>query len=116
MKAFLIDPYALKVGEVEYSGDYKDIYTLTDCQIFTCLTFNEEEDTLYLDDEGLINDKEKAFFRIVGTPRGETYPLVGKALVLGCNEEGDAVEPKITLEKLRKQVQFIPALLVRQFV
>jgi hypothetical protein len=106
----------MSVEEVQYSGDYKDVYTLTDCQTFTCLTFNEDEDTLFLDDEGLINGKEQAFFRLVDTPSGDTYPLVGKALVLGCNEEGESVEPKITLEGLRKQVQFIPALLVRQFV
>ena len=116
MKAYLIDPYAMTVEEVQYSGDYNDIYALTDCQTFTCLTFNEDEDTLFLDDEGLINGKEQAFFRLVDTPSGDTYPLVGKALVLGCNEEGESVEPKITLEGLRNQVQFIPALLVRQFI
>ena len=116
MKAFLIDPYAMTVTEVQYGGDYNEIYKLTDCDIFTCVTFNEHEDSIFIDDEGLINGKEQAFFRVVDTPRGPSYPLVGKGLVLGTNEEGESVEPKVTLEQLKKQIQFIPAILVRQFV
>ena len=116
MRAFLIDPYALDITEVQYNGDYKTIYKLIDADIFTCVTFNEEEDTIFIDDEGMINGKEQAFFRVVGTPSGDSYPLVGKGLVLGTNEDGESVEPKVTLEKLRKQIQFIPAILVRQFI
>lgn len=116
MKAFLIDPYEATIKEVQYGGDYNEIYDLIDCQIFTCVTFTEDEDTIFVDDEGLVNGKEQAFFRVVDTPRGPSYPLVGKGLVLGTNEEGDSVEPKITLEKLKKKIQFIPAFLVRQFV
>jgi hypothetical protein len=116
MKAFLIDPYAMTVTETTYSGNYNEIYGKIDCSIFTCVTFNDEEDTVFIDDEGLVNGKEQAFFRIIDTPRGDTYPLVGKGLVLGTDEDGESVEPKITLEKLKKQIQFIPAILVRQFI
>lgn len=116
LKAFLIDPYAMTVTETTYSGDYNDIYEKIDCEIFACVTFNDDEDTIYIDDEGLVNGKEQAFFRIINTPQGNTYPLVGKGLVLGTDEEGATVEPKITLEKLKKQIQFIPPILVRQFI
>ena len=116
MKAFLIDPYTQTVTATTYSGDYNDIYGKIDCDIFTCVTFNEDEDTIFIDDEGLVNGKEQAFFRVIDTPSGDSYPLMGKGLVLGTNEEGESVEPKVTLEKLKRQIQFIPAILVRQFI
>ena len=116
MKAFLIDPYEATIKEVQYKGDYNEIYDLIDAEIFTCVSFNEEEDNIFIDDEGMINGKDQAFFRVIDTPAGDTYPLIGKGLVLGTNEDGESVEPKITLEQLKKQVQFIPAVLIHQFI
>ena len=34
-------------------------------------------------------------------------PLAGKALVLGCNEEGDSVAPKTSFEDLVGDIHFI---------
>ena len=39
MKAYLIDPYETKVTEIEYSGNYEDIYKLIDCHTFDCVGF-----------------------------------------------------------------------------
>ena len=109
MKAYLIDPYECTITQVEYSGDFEEIYKLIDCDYFDCVGFNEFRDTLYVDDEGLYKDN-KEFFMIDGYPQ----PLVGKALVLGTNREGDSIAPKISLTKLKKMVQFIPSIFIRE--
>ena len=53
MKAYLIDPEKEEVTEVEYSGDYKDIYKLIDCSTFDIVGITPEGDCIYIDDDGL---------------------------------------------------------------
>jgi hypothetical protein len=109
MKAYLIDPYNCSITQVKYSGDYNDIYNLIDAKYFDCVGFNEFRDTLYVDDEGLYKDN-KEFFMIEGYPQ----PLVGKALVLGCDRNGNSIAPKISLTKLRNMVSFIPSIFIME--
>lgn len=99
MKAYLIDPFAKNVTEVNYDGNYKNIYKLISSETnpvstFTCVNVNEAEDTVFVDDEGLLGDmNSQQFFTLNG------YPLAGKGLVLGTNEDGDSVEPSISLKE-----------------
>jgi hypothetical protein len=109
MKAYLIDPYEHTITEVEYSGDYTDIYKLIDASCFDCVGFNKFKDTLYIDDEGLYKE-HKEFFMIEGYPQ----PLVGKALVLGTNAHGNSIAPKISLTKLKSMVDFIPSIFITE--
>jgi hypothetical protein len=101
MKAFLIDPFTQTINEVDYNGDYKSIYSLIsssaiNVDTFTCVNLNEQEDTIFVDDEGLLKDlNSQRFFTVNG------HVLAGKGLVLGTNEEGESVSPKITIEQLR---------------
>jgi hypothetical protein len=106
MKAYLIDPYEHSITGVDYSGDYKDIYKLIDCQTFDCVGFNGD-DTLYVDDEGLYKNNPE-FFMI----KGYSQPLCGKALVLGVDRDGNSIAPKISLTNLKKMVTFIPAFFI----
>ncbi len=99
MKAFLIDPAAKTVTEVEYSGDWKDIYTLTDCDCFTTVDI-DGANTMFLDDEGLLKGYRDDFFAY----GPDCPPLAGKALVLGYDEEGETVAPTVTLEEITSQV------------
>jgi len=113
MKAYLIDPFTKTISMVEYSGDYNEIYKLIECDTiykliecdtFTCADFNEFGDTVFVDDEGLINGKDQEFFLIGDYPT----PLAGKALVLGTNQEGESVEPSMTIEQVAVRVDWIP--------
>ena len=106
MHAYLIDPFTQTITQVEYSGDYQEIYKLTDCDTFTCVGINEFGDTVFVDDEGLINGKPQEFFMIANYPD----PLAGKGLVLGTDDEGDSVSPSITLEQLKAQVDWVPSI------
>jgi hypothetical protein len=100
-KAYLIDPVTRTVEEVTYADNFTHIYSLIDCDTFTCLTFNEHNDTVFVDDEGLFKP-DQHFFKLKGYPD----PLAGKGLVLGTDEEGESVSPTISLEEFRKLISF----------
>lgn len=101
MNAYLIDPFAQTVTQVEYSGDYQHIYKLIDADTFDVVYFNRKNDGVFVDDEGLFKP-EQAFFKIAGIPN----PLAGKALVLGCDDEGDSVAPSASFEDVQSLVSF----------
>ena len=103
MKAFLIDPFKRTVSEVNYSGDFEDIYLAIDCDTFTCVQASERGDTLFVDDEGLINGKEQAFFGWMGYPQ----PLAGKALLLGTDINGESVATTLTLDEVNESVVWL---------
>jgi len=101
MKAFLIDPYLKEITEVNYSGEYTQIYTFIHADCFTTAVFNKHGDTFFVDDEGLFKDN-KHFFE----HHGYGQPLAGYGLVLGTNTAGESVEPTTTLEELNKDLKW----------
>lgn len=101
MKAFLIDPKAQRITEVEYDGDYRSIYKSLDCVRFDVVEINAEKDCVFIDDEGLMSE-DAYFFGVQGFPN----PLAGKGLVLGTDDEGDSIEPTIGMEDLLDIVSF----------
>ena len=55
MKAYLIDPKEQTITQVEYdASDYRNISRTIGCSYFTTVVLNEHDDTIYLDDEGLL--------------------------------------------------------------
>lgn len=112
MKAYLIDPFTQTVSEVEYSGNYQDIYEFIDCDTFTCVDINEDGDTVFVDDEGLINGKPQEFFAIRNYPQ----PLAGKGLVLGTDEEGESVSPVSSIEDIRSKIEWIPSHAILDYI
>lgn len=100
MNAYLIDPFARTVTAVEHNGDYQEIYKFIGASTFDIARLNDG-DGIFVDDDGL-SKHDQAFF----LHKGYGQPLAGKALVLGCDDEGDSVSPRCTLEDLRQQVQF----------
>lgn len=103
MKAILIDPFTRSIDEVNYSGDYREIYKLIDCDTFDIACFSHEgvDADVFVDDEGLFVE-EQQFFYIEGCHS----PLAGKGLVLGCNGEGDSIGSPLTLREVREIVHF----------
>lgn len=100
MNAYLIDPFARTITEVEHNGDYREIYKFINASTFDVARL-DDGDGMYIDDEGLFKD-EQAFF----LHKGYGQPLAGKALVLGCDDEGNSTSPRCTLKDLQQQVQF----------
>ena len=56
MKAYYIDPILKFVAQVDYSGDYKEIYKWIDATTFDVVNINSYGDGLYVDDEGLLKE------------------------------------------------------------
>jgi hypothetical protein len=79
MRAYLIDPMTKTVGEVQTSGDWRDVKRLIGDKPLTTVTLNGEGDTLYLDDEGLFRPNQ-SFFAL----RNYESVLAGLGLVLGA--------------------------------
>jgi hypothetical protein len=97
MRAILIDPFTQTIEEVDYSGDYKDIYGLIQCDLFTTVYLpNTSDDTLFVDDEGLYVENQK-FFKISGFDQ----PLAGCGLLLGTDKEGESTDCMSTVEEVK---------------
>ena len=102
MRAILIDPFTQTIEEVDYSGDYKDIYSLIECDLFTTVYLpNTSDDTLFVDDEGLYVENQR-FFKI----EGYEQPLAGRGLLLGTDEEGESIDCMSTVEEVKAIVSW----------
>ena len=105
MKALLIDPKDNTIRTISYDGDYKTIYKFLDCRTFDAVYPFDNEDTIYVDDEGLL--KGANYHWTVLTDRGKLITLVGKGLVLGSDAEGESVDCKTTISQLSQRINFI---------
>lgn len=103
VKCYVINPFARTVTENQYRGDYRELYDLIGCDCFTTVTVNREHDSIFVDDEGLIRNKPQEFFAW----KGYEHPLAGIGVILGCDEEGESVEPVMTLDQVRSSVAWI---------
>lgn len=104
MRAVLIDSKSRTVTDVEYNGDYKEIYRFTGCEIFTLVRGLPGGDDAYVDDEGLLHlTRDSMFFRIPWYPS----PIAGNALILSCNEEGESEASKNDADFYRPHVSFM---------
>lgn len=112
MRAVLVDPYKKEITDVEYNGDYKTIYPLIHCDIFTIVRLEDGDDVL-VDDEGLLKlTRDTKFFMI------NTYeqPLAGYGLITGVNEEdGETVSAHHDAEYYRRKIRFLDMAMVQVF-
>jgi hypothetical protein len=72
------------------------------CHTFAVPITFDNLDSIYCDDEGLYNENIGAFVM-----SGWQYPLVGNAVVVGTDEEGNSVDVKTTIDWLKQRVKFI---------
>lgn len=103
MRAYLIDPFAKEVSEVNYTGDYKNINEHIQAPMFCVVDIDNDGDSIFIDDEGLYVE-EQEFFWFDGYPQ----MLAGRGLVLGTDKEGESVEPKCSIDWLRERIRFQP--------
>lgn len=101
-KAILINVEAQTVTETTI-GHYSEIYKAigNGCSLFQCPVEFENGDTLYVDEEGLYHDHKGCFIM-----EGWRYPLVGNAIILGSDEEGESVDCQSTIESIKSQITF----------
>ena len=104
MKAYLIDPEKQEVTEVEYSGDYKDIYKLIDCSTFEIVGITPKGDGIYVDEEGLYAEKKHLWSFKGILFKNHLFNLINKGLVLSSNIVGDTIESDFSLEEIKERV------------
>ena len=96
MRAYLIDPFARSVKQVEYRGAIEEIYSFIQADCFDCCRFSTaHNDGVFVDDEGLFKPDQE-FFMIGNYPS----PLAGRGLVIGCDSEGESISAKSSVDDL----------------
>jgi hypothetical protein len=99
-KALLLNVSKNTITEVVIK-DYTDIAKFGKFDMFTTVQVNAEGDTLYVDDEGLINGTEVGF-----TFEGYDGPLMGNAVLLGCDRRtGDSKDVTMTVAEFASKVK-----------
>jgi len=101
VRAILINPFDETIKEAVYTGDYREIYDLIECQTFDIVNLFKVEDDLYVDDEGLFKDNQR-YFSIEGKN------LAGRGLILSSDGEGESIGTTLTVEQVKEIVDFLP--------
>ena len=104
MKAILINPKEEIIRVISYDGDYKSIYQILECRMFECVYPFKNEDTIYIDEEGLLKDSNYSF--AIKCDDGTTISLMGKGLILGTDAEGESIECQSKLDDIKSRVTF----------
>lgn len=107
MKALKINVTDKSVQEVEIENA-KDIYSHigNNCRVFAVPYIFENGDALYCDDESLLNDTPPNCFMLSDF----YYPLVGNAIILGTNDDGESIDVKSKKDDI--QVSFFDSYLI----
>jgi len=101
MKAILINPYNETITEVEYSGNFKEIYKLIDCSTFDCINI-DDDNTLFVDDEGLLQQNRYFHWK-------DYTNLAGKALIIGVDyQTGEDCDTSWTVQTVENMVEWLP--------
>ena len=106
MKAILIDSEKRKVSYViiDKKKGIKEYYKLLKCDLFTLGMEFENQDALFVDDEGLLTlTPDSMFFYI----EGAYQPFAGNGLILGTDDDGDSVDVKTKLKDIKDKIRFL---------
>jgi len=97
---FLIDPAARRIAPWLYNGDWQTIAPAIriGASPFTVVEIGNG-DVIYVDDEGLLKPLDW-FFAL----KGAHQPFAGCGLVLGSNDDGEAVSARIALHELKRRI------------
>lgn len=100
MKVLKIDVVAKTVTEIELEKGIKNIYAAigNGCNLFCVPVEFDNGDCLFADDEALLQENVEGAFIM----EGWSFPIVGNALVIGTNYEGDSTDAKTTIDLFSK--------------
>ena len=104
MRAILINSLARTVTEIELGKGIEAIYAaLTSADPDFSGTFDvvglTERESMFVDDEGFLNDGRSVFLL-------NGHPLAGAGLVLGTDDEGESVSSDLTLVSVKRNIQW----------
>jgi hypothetical protein len=98
MKVILIDPNTKTIQPLDVKwpeNHLKEIYKLLTCSMIECPIDYENGDTMYCDEEAWITAARYRGRPLAGFMFPDwSYAILGKALIVGSNEEGEDVDCK----------------------
>lgn len=107
MKGIKIDVEKREVSFIEIESGLRPMYDAigNGCSCITSIVSYDNEDTMYGDDEALLNAENiKGGFIYPDW----NFPIVSNVIILGTDEEGNSVDCKSTLEEIKSDLRFIP--------
>ncbi len=107
-KAIKIDVDNQTISQVEING-LEDLQKIVEGRI-EAVQYLENGDVCFWNEEGLFcfGDQPKGWFHI----QGAYQPTKGNGVIVGTTEEGESVEPKITVEEVKSITEFKDLILV----
>jgi hypothetical protein len=110
---------ALKIDVVNQTvtniliDDIEDIYKEigNGCELFCCPVNFENGDTLYADDESLLRENVEGCFLMPDW----AYAIVGNAIILGTDEEGESVDCKYSTMDIYQEIIWGDKLVAEQY-
>jgi hypothetical protein len=111
MKAFLIDPEARTVAEIDIdpANVLRDLYAAIDCQTVEVVAGAIPGHDLWLDEEGALYDDPP--HGLMAIPNTAQPILFGRAVVLTANDDGDCTAATCTAEEIAARVFAVTDLL-----
>jgi len=122
-KALFIDVVNKTIKTIELDKHFESISKAigNGCQYFCCPYSFYNDDSLYADDESLLRiDSIKGGFKLVrdygeNKEVGNYILIVGNAIVLGTDSEGDSVDVKFTPEEIAEKIIFIDETMAKEY-
>ena len=102
MRLIKIDPKHRTVETVDSNGTLGALRQLIDCRVIDVCARQANGDALTVDDEALFLEPQPAAFNFDGFG-----PIHGIAVVTGCDEEGETVEPTMTVEGVTERIEWL---------
>lgn len=90
MKALLINPKERKVTEIELDGSLDSYYKAMDCTTFAVPIQFDNDDALYVDDDGVFKPRPLYGFK----KKEWEYAIFGNAIIVGTDAEGNSIDCK----------------------
>lgn len=104
MRAIKINALKREITEIEIDGSLKDYYAAADCQMIECAGFFDNDDIIYVDEEGMMNDVGYGFSVSLGFSNQQTF--LGSGVVTRNNEDGEATDCLSKLNEIEKSINF----------
>ena len=105
-KAIKINVEKKTIEEIEISDGINSISKEigNHCQYFCCPFIFDNMDSIYADDEALLRiDDIQGGFKM----ENWAYPIIGNAIVLGTDDEGDSINYKSDINEFRSKIIFV---------
>lgn len=113
-KAILINSEKKTLSYIQLSDDNNDIYKAigNNCCLFCIPVQFENMDSLFADDESLLrhNDIKGGFIM-----DDWSTPIVGNAVIIGTDDEGDSIDCKTTIDDIKGKIRFFSADTCKQY-